>query len=601
MRYFIFFLCLLGVVRAADIIPAASRPGFVPGTDTGVLGGIPANSDIYTTITTTGDTTDRTATINAAIANAGSANKVVLLGPGTFYCDSSILFYNSITPYPNRVLRGSGIGTTTIIFTHASLLGVSLGMGDTFESGAEPVTVSASKGDTSLTIGGGTAVVTGDLIRITQDNVDTTVTKNKVELHVTLTTTAIKSMYSRVTGVAGNVVSISPGLYFDISTSKNPIVDVVYYGYENHHTGIEDMTLSFPNKTSLNCVVAYSTRDSWIKNVKIEPYQGNLGVYALYTVGLEIRKSEIAAFTSNGGSNRAAIQIDKSSAWLVEDNIIRKASPHLEISISTSGGSFSYNYCENTNVLDAVMGSSINANHGPHTHNNLFEGNYTNKFQSDGYFGSSSDCFLVRNVFHGTNELGVGDGQTEFSVAVNLNRFTRSYYVVGNIIGVQQSWVTSMASYTMDYRPTGGFGYATPVIYAYGYPAIGGGGFTGNASAINDDLWADYRTAAGPSGYQEMDDDVVATTTYKGNWNGVDSAIRAGEALGSDTVSNSYAHASKPSWFGSLAWPPYDATTYTFTTLNADAVKIPAGYRAINGNENYLTSYAPGRLRILRR
>ena len=52
-------------------------------------GGIPNRTTISTTINSTGDNTDRTATINAALA-ACPVGQVVKLGAGTFVCNGAI-------------------------------------------------------------------------------------------------------------------------------------------------------------------------------------------------------------------------------------------------------------------------------------------------------------------------------------------------------------------------------------------------------------------------------------------------------------------------------------------------------------------------------
>jgi hypothetical protein len=65
--------------------------------------------------------------------------------------------------------------------------------------------------------------------------------------------------------------------------------------------------------------------------------------------------------------------------------------------------------------------------------------------------------------------------------------------------------------------------------------------------------------------------------------------------VGDYTVDNSLAWASKPAWFGNLAWPAYDPS-YPLVYGNTAAARIPAGYRYINGIDppGVGTSQAPG-------
>jgi hypothetical protein len=70
----------------------------------------------------------------------------------------------------------------------------------------------------------------------------------------------------------------------------------------------------------------------------------------------------------------------------------------------------------------------------------------------------------------------------------------------------------------------------------------------------------------------------LSSLTRKGNYNYVNKAIPSGESIGSDTIGASYRYSSKPAWFGSLAWPPFDPSN----PGAAAPASIPAGYRFQN-------------------
>jgi hypothetical protein len=79
----------------------------------GRIGGIPPQTQtIYTTINSTGDSTDRTSAINNAIS-ACPNGQVVKLGPGTFRINGTI----SINNKTGVVLRGSGMDSTILQFS----------------------------------------------------------------------------------------------------------------------------------------------------------------------------------------------------------------------------------------------------------------------------------------------------------------------------------------------------------------------------------------------------------------------------------------------------------------------------------------------------
>lgn len=94
----------------------------------------------------------------------------------------------------------------------------------------------------------------------------------------------------------------------------------------------------------------------------------------------------------------------------------------------------------------------------------------------------------------------------------------------------------------------------------------------------------------GSNSFQELDYDVYGTMLLKGNWNAANNAIPSNETItGGDTYPSSYYLSSKPSWFGTITWPAIDPTSPTPSQGNASSlVVIPAAWREINGNENYL-------------
>ena len=118
-----------------------------------------------------------------------------------------------------------------------------------------------------------------------------------------------------------------------------------------------------------------------------------------------------------------------SSCCLIEDNIVADTFPDMEID-SSSGNVFAYNFCDDKAVQGDLLGCSINSNHGGHGSYNLYEGNVAPRFQCDGYHGSAAHDTAFRNWFHGTSTL-----TNQYWICVNLNRFTRCYNVVGNVLG----------------------------------------------------------------------------------------------------------------------------------------------------------------------
>ena len=225
---------------------------------------------------------------------------------------------------------------------------------------------------------------------------------------------------------------------------------------------------------------------SWIKGVKVKG-ASNYSVHLMDCLQCEVRDSYLDEL-NHSGSNGAGLLFNATSATLVENNIIRNSFPSIEVNSGSTGNVFAYNFCLNDNGL-----FSIDTNHGPHNAYNLYEGNVANNLIADGYFGGVSHDTVFRNWFHGFN---AGWG-------ISLKRFTRSYSLVGNVIGAP--------SYAMTFDGI-----------SFGQPNIGNGYSSGNAPP-----WADWGKAPDPAVSRTGLGSPVHTVR-KGNYNYVNKAIPAG-------------------------------------------------------------------------
>lgn len=98
----------------------------------------------------------------------------------------------------------------------------------------------------------------------------------------------------------------------------------------------------------------------------------------------------------------------------------------------------------------------------------------------------------------------------------------------------------------------------------------------------------------GYSGFREIDLDTGNQTTKRVNHNYYDNSIPVAEALGTDTLPDSILYPAKPSWFGSLAWPAINPQSAPTAYDTASVAIIPAAWRFLYGNENYLTGGSSG-------
>lgn len=576
-----------------DIVTAAQRVDWTPGTHCGVIGGIPDDYTLGGTLNPTGNNNDRQAAIQAALDGA-DAGEYVLMTAG---------YYRILDGFdiPDGVellgeVDGDGMPSTFIDYRNGAGNSV-IGIHSDYDINPEgdALTANAAKGDTTISIASTAAYSAGDPIVFTQTNSSTPAanpTSAQVIEHDTNNGDArLRRQLCRVTSKTGTTLTFFPPLYTALTTARGAEVHrstVPFYT----GSGIRNIDIDVTNGNSTYGILMWSCYNCWIKNVKITQVN-NYVIFPYMALNCEIRDCWVNAIKGSG-PNGSGIIIQSSSACLIVDNIVYKTFPHIEVNLGTSGCAFLYNFLTYNDSTGAgptenFMTISIDTNHGPHNHFNLYDGNHSSQLMADGYFGSVSNNLITRNRIHGTNEGGPGISDTNMSQCIALKRMTYQDVVVGNVLGMLQAYWTAKSGQTIAYeRTTDGYSDALPVIYQLGYPSLGGNGYTGTAEPSTGDFWADWPGVSGfPLNYEERDLDVVNTVTRKGNWNGADNAVPASESLGGDTILDSYAYTAKPASFGSLEWPPYDPASpraaSTAADIIADAEAIPAGYRYYNG------------------
>jgi hypothetical protein len=622
-------LSLLGIatLRSAGAwtLPAANQPpanSWTPGVGCGVIGGIPTSyTQSGATISATGS--DETATINTALSNASNST-FVLLGPGTHICNGMITI-----PYNKQViLRGSGMNTTTIASHAAGSTGLSMGTGSDYNwawpTSGNNVTAGLTKGSTQITLSDTSAFSVGQIIRIA--------TANDPALPVVsaLGYGSVRTQKARVTSKDSTHLNIFPAIYGDFSGGGNGSVNVAQLQANN--SGLENLTLDLSNTTVIFGIMLEQCYNCWINNVHILK-SSNYQIYLWDCLNCEIRHCFVD--TVNGsGSNHAGIEPASSCACLIEDNIVYHAFPMLEMwNGGNAGNVVAFNY-----FLDAEGGGAINTNHNTHNCFNLYEGNVAPNIEADGYFGSVSHDTVYKNWF-----TAIDGGQTyaltlkrwtrNYVVAGNI--FQSPGYTwadsgvsfgqpnMGNSsstgtaqysLGAGHSWndltavtattpyagtlttrtsddagIITLSSGTFDNNGKSGDGIQMIVLWAGGSCKTNRGTPSGGTVPVSgtSTVWGNalppLNTAvtiwAGPTGFQELDLDVQATTTFKGNYYFFNTGIPASEAMGSDTLPASLFRSAKPAWFGNLTWPAFDSTNVGKPAATA----IPAGYRYVNG------------------
>jgi len=559
----------------ASMIPAARLFAWSANVNVGVPGGIPTGRTLSSTIdagTYGNGTTDARAAIQAAIT-AANAGTYVFLPDGTYRITGSLI------PKANVTLRGNG--WTTIIkpdsgnnfaIVHENNTTSSVESPQTvagWESSGTLITAGGTQGSTSITVDSAAGFAIGDIGIITDAN-DYTVPVMDVNGK-----RQRRGQMSRITGIAGNVLTIAP----PIAWSPYSNLRIVEMTGRTEGVGVEDLQIDLSSDISSGGQTGayfWQCEKSWFKNVKVTG-TSNYGLWFQRCFECEIRHCHITP-RKGGGTNGSGILVQFSTACLFEDNIIDNCLPHFEVNFQCTANVFAYNLCYNADFIIPGanrIGQAIGSNHGGHNQFNLYEGNVASNIQSDGYFGSASEDTVFRNWLHGKSVLA-----DELPIAVRLNRFTRKYNVVGNILGNPDA-ITNGYEWIYDNSSVQPTNYYTKMIYWLGGPFVGGGGSSGTASLLQGDPWANWppTTSMNTDSYPELDLDVAATTIRRGNYNYATDNIPATEAIAGADYPDSLFRVSAPSWFNSLTWPPFDAET----PGTPSDQRIPAGYRYWNG------------------
>jgi hypothetical protein len=570
-RFLLLFLFALPVFGTVYTPP--NLTDWTPGTVVGVTGGIPTNRNTLIDITqspynadNTG-TNDCTSAISSAIDAAAAFNDghVVYLPAGTYKMTGGIYKYN----LNNFTIRGAG--DTTVINAYGGSNTFLLGWSTDFDyDGGIAITSGFTAGSTVLTLASVTGLTVGQQLQIDELNDNTLPVVSFIyygtrSLHARQQTVRITNVNS-----GASQVTISRGLLWTLQSGLSPKAHPMAYNMVATGIGIEDLKINALNSTGTFSIWLNDCTNSWVKNVHITGSY-NYAIYLEECSNMEVRHCYLEQL-NHSGPNGCLLLVERTADSLIEDNIFYQAGFHLMVDYGCTGNVFAYNFGEDTTIVTTV-GIGIDSNHGAHNSYNLYEGNISPKFECDGYYGGASEDTVFRNWFHGTSP--GADNQHPMI----LKRFTRNYNVVGNILG------------------RSGQSYGS--IYNIGYPNIGNDGYTGTASLINSAPWADWAAyvagtyTGGTGGFQEIDLDVAATITIKGNYNYKDATIPASETLSGQTLAASLFRSSKPTYFGNLTWPPFDAANPGTPAWT----QIPAGYRYTNGVDPPADSTTPARTR----
>jgi hypothetical protein len=552
--------------NSTDIIP---KDRTINWADSGIPNGIPNRTVIYKELTSidTSGTVDVTSAIQSAL-NSCPQNQVVKLPNGIFRINGSLQIPSYVT------LRGNG--TNTILKSYGSVSSLFL-FGTTVvpwsPTSISTVISGANAGANSITVTSTSGISVGSYLIITELN-DPSYVSNDGSINGPATWvddwdtlgTRCKGQIVEVTSINGTTIGISPSLYS--SYTRTPWA--TRFNSSCKWAGVENLKTYANNTGTSRNFYFQSAAYCWVKNVECDFTDGDHVTFD-WSYRCEVNHSYFHdSFIHSAGSFDNMIGLRaKTSGCLIIDNILRRLHTSVMLEWGAAGNVIAYNYTEG-NYDDVVssgtrhLPADLNSNHGAHPQFNLFEGNISEKFQADSFWGSSSDTTVFRNYLVGT---GIAHpptstrGVEDLSIAYNLIQANRAidiweiqskYNVVGNIVGSPQllsrNFVRSIVSPTSR-------GYDNPPYgFSYGYISESDGG---SSSALkNSNL----------------------TVIEHGNYDVKTGGIVWNPNISNHDIPNSLFLSGKPTWFGNLNWPAIDPANPSFSITN-----IPAGYRYVFG------------------
>jgi hypothetical protein len=538
----------------SQLIPAGHLPGGVlwASNNVGVVGGVPNVTTIYTNFNPGASESQIVAALNRC-----PSNEVVYLNPGT-YIITNVLEYGPWMGGNNGVvLRGAGMGQTTLIFSNAPAVAY-LFAANYF--GYAPTSNNVmnwmsglSQGSTHITIDRATDIASGsqplqvgDLIGLTQGNDPNLV--NPIGNENTEQQSALINSWGQLCNqeqivmvtniVNGTNLTIWPGVYMtNYQASLHPQVwwtggtPAAMFGIENITfdcqyipAGDQDILL----ECCYNC---------WLKNCEFTnvDYAAEELVDCAHCTVSECYVHDCA---SGGQSETYGFNPEASSDILIQDNIFYKDSAPILVDCGCAGCVFGYNFMTNM-IFGQSPGwlASCISTHGAHPVLCLFEGNIGTQISYDDIHGSGSHQTVFRNYMSGyeANLNNAANYYANNTYPVVINSTNRWCTFAGNVFGTV-GWHT-------NYQFT-----------VTGYPANYGNidtiyqlGFFGNSITTGDSL-------------------TVTTVARTGNWDTADNGV-VWDSNGVQALPASLYLTGEPSWWTSYgntsSWPPIgpDLTT----------------------------------------
>lgn len=562
-------------------------------SNAGIPGGIPSVTwpNCTTAACNTAFSSPTAANINSALSSAPN-NSVVRVPAGTYTLTAAIN-----TSRSNVVLRGAGPTQTTLILNgHNILFGTSGSGQGSYPGGIGTTNISGSpaQGTTVLTVSNTSGLSVGQVVQIDQLNasyVNPTGNEGnenpgrcpsplgfegcsngpRAELELVEIT--------NVNSGANQITITAPGLSHDYPSSLSP--QLFYWTSPGSNDGLENLKLDAGDGSTGHAETNFAYAMSWCnfcwaKNVAV--INGHrAALYGLWSYRQEFRDSYVSESNSAGAPTEYGIECDSCTFAKIENNILFGVTTPIILETSY-GDVVGYNYMLNTSSGNQFPNIDT---HRSHDFLELFEGNVVGTLAWDNIWGSGSQSTAYRNRFNGNDP-----NKSNYQLPAAISAYQRYMNVIGNVLGDPTFHKTYECTNT-EPQSSNNFIYE---IGFYNRCEIGNSNYDavtlsslvrwGNWDAVtynasgsshNGTRWC-TGSGAGSSGADAYNTPCTTSETASSD------PTFPGLANPSTTLPASFYLSAKPSWFGSVPFPPIgpDVTGGNIANTGGHANEIPA-------------------------
>jgi hypothetical protein len=597
-----------GPVIPANRMSDWSQPGVTS------IGGIPNRSTIFKTLSPSGG--DDTAAIQAAL-NACPSGQVVQLTAGVFKITGNGLQFTT----SNCTLRGAGpgsqkntgvngvidcdpCGTYVVDPTATQLIKADhatnpayevlyIGPRNTDLGASLNLAADATVDSTSITLASNPGVQVGEILYVDMNTLNDSDVYFGPDFGATnnssrgwFTNGRLNRSVTQLVEVAavnGNTITFNTPLHATF-TVANSAQATRYQAPFLRMAGVENLFVwggeggDFHGNISVNNC-AYC----WVKNVEAVWATGtNVGFYS--TFRSELRDSFIHE-TSNpdpgGGGYQSGLNVGASDN-LFENNIMWYGNKEIVMRASGGGNVVAYNYMDDSfgSTYPESPEAGVNAGHYTTPHMELLEGNYSQNYKGDAFWGNSIYITVFRNWLSGqraghpplnTYDYKISNcdylyGDYTGRTAVDVQAYSYFTNFVGNVLGMQNQQLLKNPYHSESCYNDVQQNFAEQVTTS-----------AQDTTARNDNsvvMW--YVGTHQTNTNTTFVDGQIASQLRDGNWDWVTKAQHwygiGGTTDGVDmpqTIPNSLYLTSAPAFFGTNPWPWVDPTTGTTYTLPA--------------------------------